>query len=344
MISSKVVLDPDTLRDGAVSCRRIAIDAAAVARQVKALHPPDQGVPPEAMSEVHDAMNQLQRSAIATERQALFLHQSLLLGLAADAPSRFGAPIQVPKLLSPWAQRKHDHDPFGVIGDVAAGLGHLLKGGAAEAYGMVKGTVDTVATLLALSLYETAPGVAKLLPGVTKKAKQFEAGVAWAIRHPKQTLARLGEDAVSYKLWKEGHYAEAVGHNVVAFASIFMLANKVGDLGEAVTVASEAESTAAKVAQVRRAAAHALERDSSITRDTSSATRATASGALERAKIHANVAEGQHAAARSALEKSRAAQQRALDGIDNRPTLNDYAKVGQAGNAAMQDDQKTKTP
>jgi hypothetical protein len=333
-----VKMKPATLRHGAVSCRRLATDAAAVARQIKAKHPPAE-LPPDAMSAVHDAMNQLQRSAIATERQALFLHQTVLLGLAADAPSSFGPHIKVPKLLSPWP-----HAGGGGHGVLGA-IGHALKGAASQAVGMVTSTVDAVATLSALALYSADPRLAKLIPGATKKAKQFEAGVTWAIHHPEETLARLGEDTISYKLWKEGHYAEAIGHNVVAFASIFLLASKLGEAGEAVTVASDAERTMAAVAKTERATANALlKRQGSTIYDTATMSLKGETAALERQQIRANVAEGQHAAARIAREQAEAAHAQIKASIDHRPGVKDYVGIGQAGSAVMQDDQKAHKP
>lgn len=339
-------MEPETLRHGAVSCRRLAQDGAAVARQVKAYAVPDEGVPPEALSQVHDAMNQLQRSAIAVERQALFIHQSLLLGLAADAPSKFGAHIKVPGLLSPWAKHKDKGGPFDFIGDAASAMWHVLKGGAGEAFGMVKGTADTVVTLAAVTLMEVSPAAAKLIPGATKKAKQFEAGVAYAMKHPKDTLEAIGKDAIAYKLWSEGHYAEAIGHNVVLFGTLFISFSKLGKGMDAVNTASKAERTAAAVAGAERATVGALQRDAYALRRTAEATAGSASRDLERATVRHNVAEGRHATAQQILERRQAehAANVAEANKGARPGAGDVVKVGAAGSAQMEDDQKAKKP
>jgi hypothetical protein len=281
-------------------------------------------------------MNQLQRSAIATERQALFVHQSLRLGLLADAPGGSLEQIKIPKLMSPWASAKHKGSPFDFLGDAAKGIYDLLKGGVSEAYGTIKGMADGVVTLTALTLYETVPGVAKLIPGATKKAKDFEAGFMYALKHPEETLEHIGKEAISYDLWKEGHYAEAVGHDVVFFAQIFIGMSAVIDTSRTLEVASKSERATAALASVRRSTVQALEKDVSVLRRGEGADGATM------AKVRHNLAEQDHMRATSKLEQSQAAHDKAIHEYNKAHQKVDVLKIGQAGSDVMHDDQKAK--
>lgn len=331
MKPTKIVMDPDSMRQGVHSLRRLAMDGAAVARQVKGEHVPE-GVPPEALSHVHDAMNQLQRSAIATERQAIFVNQCLRLGLAADAPGGTWANIKLPKLLSPWPAPKKGGSPFDFLGDAVGGIWDFLKGGAGELYGTVKGMADAATTLAAVSLYELAPGIAKHIPGATKKAKQFEAGFVYAITHPEETLKQLGKDAISYKLWKEGKYAEAVGHNVVFFAQIFLGFSAVMKTSRAADLAADGERYAGALAKVKHTAARGLEDDISVGGPQSPAL----------AKVRQNLAEADHARAKATLEQREADKAKAIHDYNKAHQKVDVLKIGAAGSAAMEDDQKAK--
>ena len=217
-----VRMKPSELRHNAVSCRRIAIDGAAVARQVKALSIPH-GVPPEAVSDIHNAMNQLQRSAIATERQAIFLLTCAHRGILADGPLGIFANIGLPSLLSPWpmpAAPKRQHK-------LPWGLG-LLKGAAEEIASTGKGLIDLGVVALAYNIDHMVPGLSGHIPYVGEKRRQFEEGVLWALSHRKEFLVMLGKDTIAYKEWSEGKYAEAIGHNIVGLGEVVLVVGKAG--------------------------------------------------------------------------------------------------------------------
>lgn len=219
-----VRMTPSELRHSAVSCRRIAIDGAAVARQVKAL-PIPHGVPPEAVSDIHDAMNQLQRSAIATERQAIFLLTCADRGVLADGPLGIFAHIGLPSLLSPWPMpavaKKKSKLPWG--------LG-LLKGAAEEIASTGKGLIDLGVVAMTYQVDRIVPGLGRRIPYAGEKRRQFDEGMRWAFTHPKQFFAILGKDTIAYKEWSEHKYAEAIGHNVVGLGELLLGLGKAGKL------------------------------------------------------------------------------------------------------------------
>jgi hypothetical protein len=98
------------------------------------------------------------------------------------------------------------------------------------------------------------------------------------------------------------------------------------------------------VAQIERATAHAVERDASSVRLGAGAKAESNARSVELATTRHHVAEGQHAAARRALEESRAAHQRALDEAKRRPGVGEAVTIGQAGADSMNDDQKAQRP
>lgn len=241
---------PSTLREGAVACRTVAREGSATARRVMAI-PVPHDVPPEALSEVHDAANQLQRSAIAAERQAIFLLQCAHRGVLADGPFGSFGDITLPALLSPWAmpagpQEKHRK---------AGGLLGVLEGAGEELLATGEGLAKTGVALSAHELDHIVPGLSDHIPYVGDIRKQFDRGVAFAIEHPEEFIKLLGEDTIAAKQWRDGDYANAIGHNIAGLAELFVAVGKVGKAGVASRGATKAEEKAAqgvRVAEVRQ--------------------------------------------------------------------------------------------
>jgi hypothetical protein len=213
------------------------------------------------MSAVHDAMNQLQRSAIAAERQALFLHACHRRGLHADAPGKPASHITVPKLLSPWAAPappdKTLLDKLGVLGQ---GI-RVVEGGVEEVYGSAIGLANMTVALTAMGLNKYAPALAKAVPGLAKKGEQLSAGLKWAWHHKEKFLKMIAQDMVSWKLWRKGDYARAIGHNVVGFTALFLGVAKLSKGGAAALKGLHGEKTALKLANVKRTKVEALRGD-----------------------------------------------------------------------------------
>ena len=244
---------PSSLREGAVACRTVAREGSATARRVMAIPvPPD--VPPGALSEVHDAVNQLQRSAIAAERQAIFLLQCAHRGVLADGPFGSFADITLPPLLSPWAmpaepKRKH-HKAGGLLG--------VLEGAGEELLATGEGLAKTGVALSAHQLDRIVPGLSDHIPYVGDMRKQFDRGVLFAIEHPDEFAKLLGEDTIAAKQWRDHDYANAIGHNIAGLAELFVAVGKVGKAGVASRGATKAEEQAARGVRVREADHRAL--------------------------------------------------------------------------------------
>jgi hypothetical protein len=251
----KVLMVPSTLRDGAVSCRTVAREGSASAGRVKAL-PSPAFMPPEATSLLHDAANQLQRSAIAAERDAIFLLRCSHLGLMADGP--FGAVVDIalPPLLSPWptpTAAKGHHDKLGGLLHALGAPVRVLVGAGEELYGTVQGLKDTAIAAEAHGLDSMIPGLSDHIPYVGEKRRQFDAGVKWAYHHPGQFFTMLGKDTIAYKQWSEHHYANALGHNAMGLAELLVAVGKVGKGSVAVHGTKEGEETAAGAVRVAKA-------------------------------------------------------------------------------------------
>ncbi|MEA2148661.1 MAG: hypothetical protein QOD69_491 [Solirubrobacteraceae bacterium] len=255
-------MTPASLHRGAVSCRRVARDGAAVARQVKGHAPPDQ-VPPEAMTAVHDAMNQLQRSAIAAERQAIFLDACAHKGLLADGPAGRLPAIGLPPLLSPWPMPGVKHKDWS---DKLGDLLHAAESGVVDALKDVAHLTDTAVALAALAADEVAPGASRLIPGLTKRKEQFAAGVRWAMAHPKEFLEQIGKDTIAYDKWAKGDYAGAIASDVVSLAGAFFTVAKFGRAMHVASGAAKGEQRAIRFADAKHARVRAMERDAAALR------------------------------------------------------------------------------
>lgn len=235
-----------TLRDGAVTCRTVAREGSASARRVKRLPSPE-FIPSEAVSLLHDAANQLQRSAIAAEREAIFLLKCSHLGIMADGP--FGAVIDMAlaPLLSPWPVPGplQGRDPADGIVHALTSPYRVLQGAAEELYGTAKGLADTAIALEAHQLDRIIPGISDHIPYVGEKRRQFDAGMKWAYDHPGEFFKMLGKDTIAYKQWSEHHYASAIGHNIMGIAELLVAVGKVGKGSIAARGAKEGEEAAA---------------------------------------------------------------------------------------------------
>lgn len=252
-------MTPASLYRGAVSCRRVARDGAAVARQVKGHAPPDQ-VPPEAMTAVHDAMNQLQRSAIAAERQAIFLDACAHKGLAADGPFGVLPAIGLPPLLSPWPMPTVKHKDWK---DKLGDLLHAAEAGIVDALKDVAHLTDTAVALIAVVADEAFPGASKLIPGLEKRKKAFQAGVRWAMAHPDEFLKQIGKDTIAYDKWAKGDYAGAIASDIVSLAGAFFTVAKFGKAMHVASSAAKGEQRAIKIADAKQAKVREMERNKS---------------------------------------------------------------------------------
>jgi hypothetical protein len=303
---NKIDMDLGTLHDGAVSCRRIAVDGGAVARQVKAVPVPAH-VPPEALSQIHDAMNQIQRSAISAERQALFLLQTFHAGQVADAPGGARAHIHIPGLLSPWAKSAKPHKSLlDRVEDAAGSLLHVAKGALDDLVGTARGFADTAIALSAVELDAIVPGASEHVPGLARRKRQFERGVDWAIHHPGEVFKQIGKDMVAWDLWKRHHYAEAIGHNVVGFAELFLAVGSLGKAGKAVHAGTAGEKAAARVAKIEHATARGLQAQRSGLTGSTTAGHAAAAGRSTVAELRARMADQRIVAAHARTEAARA--------------------------------------
>jgi len=90
------------------------------------------------------------------------------------------------------------------------------------------------------------------------RKRRFEAGISWAINHPKEFLAQMGKDTIAYDKWAKGDYAGAIASNVVGLAGLFLSFGGAGKALSALSKAKEAEGTAIKVAGAKKATADAL--------------------------------------------------------------------------------------
>jgi hypothetical protein len=285
-----IKMRPSTVHHGAVACRRVAIDAGAVARQIKG-HAAPPHVPPDALSQIHDALNQLQRSAISTERQALWLLASYHQFLQADRPSGPWAHVHVPKLLSPWAM-PGKHKSLGErIRDAGRGLLHGLEGGLDELAQTLKGATDTAIGLAAINLDHIIPGASKRIPGMAKKKKQLLDGIDWAIHHPDELAKALGSDLIALDLWKKGEYAKAIGHNVVGLAGIFIGFGKIAAAGGSTLKAARAEKAVSNAAKIEHATVRALAGDNAALRGAGVPVGSAASNKLSMAELRARIAQ-----------------------------------------------------
>jgi hypothetical protein len=303
---NKIDMDLGTLHHGAASCRRIAIDGGAVARQVKGVPVPPH-VPPEALSQIHDAMNQIQRSAISAERQAIFLLQTFHAGQIADAPGGHHSHISIPGLLSPWAKPGKPHKSLlDRVGDAGGSLLHVAKGALDDLVGTAKGLSDTAIALSAMQLDAIVPGASKHIPGLAKRKKQFEQGVDWAIHHPEEVLEQIGKDTVAWDLWKHHHYAEAIGHNIVGFAELFLAVGNLGKAGKAIHAGTQGEKAAARVAKIEHAKVDGLHAQRAGLTGSTNAGHAAEAAHSELAKLRARMADQQIVAAHAKTEAARA--------------------------------------
>lgn len=96
----RAIMVPSTLRDGAGSFRAVAADASAIADGVMRLAALAD-LPPEVSGNLRDAARQLRRSAIAAERQAIFLSWRAHRGLLVEGPAGARGRTSLPQLLSP---------------------------------------------------------------------------------------------------------------------------------------------------------------------------------------------------------------------------------------------------
>ncbi len=296
-----VKMTPASLHRGAVSCRRVARDGAAVARQVKGHHPPDH-VPPEAMSAVHDAMNQLQRSAIAAERQAIFLDACAHKGLAADGPFGVLPAIGLPPLLSPWPMPAVKHKGWT---DKLNDLLHAVESGVVDGLKDVAHLTDTAVAVVAVVADEAFPGASKLIPGLEKRKKAFQAGVRWAMAHPKEFLEQIGKDTIAYDKWAKGDYAGAIASDIVSLAGAFFTVSKFGKAMHTASSAAKGEQRAIKIAADKKARAQAMERDNAVVRNRSAAGAGAAAARREHAALVR--AKGEAALAHERIETARQA-------------------------------------
>jgi hypothetical protein len=221
---TKVLMIPSTLTDAAKTCKSVAHEAMGRAHHIRGFQGPPLA-PPEVMGLIRDAADQLHNSARASDSEASFLKASARRGLLADGPSDKLDAIHVPPLLSPWGTP-------GKGGKKHSSLHDLLKGGWDEAKATAMGLVDTAVALAAHRLDSMVPGLSGKIPWVRDRKREFDEGVKWAITHRDEFLGKVGSDMISLDLWKKHHYAEAIGHNVVGLASLFVSLGKLGRASE----------------------------------------------------------------------------------------------------------------
>jgi len=214
---TKVLMIPSTLQDGAKTCKSIAHEAMGRAHHIRGLQGPAHA-PPEVMGLIKDAADQLHDSARASDSEASFL--------------------RVP-LLSPWGTPEKGAKKHGWLHD-------LLKGGYDEAKAMAIGLVDTAVALAAHRLDNLVPGLSSKIPWVKDRKREFDEGVKWAITHPDEFVKKVGADMISLDLWKKHHYAEAIGHNVVGLATLFVSLGKLGRASEVARGASKGVKSAGR--------------------------------------------------------------------------------------------------
>jgi len=235
---TKVLMIPSTLQDGAKTCKSIAHEAMGRAHHIRGLQGPAHA-PPEVMGLIKDAADQLHDSARASDSEASFLRVSARRGLLADGPSDKLDAIHVPPLLSPWGTPEKGAKKHGWLHD-------LLKGGYDEAKAMAIGLVDTAVALAAHRLDNLVPGLSSKIPWVKDRKREFDEGVKWAITHPDEFVKKVGADMISLDLWKKHHYAEAIGHNVVGLATLFVSLGKLGRASEVARGASKGVKSAGR--------------------------------------------------------------------------------------------------
>jgi hypothetical protein len=269
---------PSTMRAGAVSFRTVAREASASSRRVKGLAagvPPE--VPAEAVSELHAAAEQIHRSALAAERQAIFTLTCAHRGVLADGPFGGSLDLDVPGLLSPWAmpadppRRRKKGDPWWKkaihgVRDTIEGDLSFAGGAVDEVLDLSKGLGLTVVAVSGDTI-DTAVGehITELVPGVKGVKQQFHAGIAWAARHPKEFARLLGRDAVAMDERDEGRIAHANGRTLVSVAGFVFMVTKVGKASLAVRADSDGAKSAERVAAAAAADARRARADGART-------------------------------------------------------------------------------
>lgn len=269
---------PSTMREGAVSFRTVAREASASSRRVKGLAagvPPE--VPAEALAELHAAAAQIHRSALAAERQAIFTLTCAHRGVLADGPFGGSPDLDVPGLLSPWAmpadpQRKKKGDPWWKkaihgVEDTIEGDISFVDGALDEVLDLSKGLGLTFVAVSGDTI-DAAVGenITELIPGVKGVKQQFNAGIAWAAKHPQEFTRLLGRDALAMDERDDGRTAHANGRTLVSVAGFVFMVTKVGKAALAVKAGSDGVKSAdgvaaAAAADARRARADAAGAD-----------------------------------------------------------------------------------
>lgn len=231
----KILMVASSLHNGAVSCRSVAREMSASARRVKGMPAPP-GLPPELAGELHACAVQLQRSAIAAEREAIFLQIRAHRGLLADGP--LGSPIGdllSPPLLSPWnmPDDPSEHHPLNIVADVRKGIRDELATAAVSTWDLAVGLVGNV-------LNSRGGGVSKHLPYVEKRRRALQDAAEYIARHPGEFAVSVVKDAVAYNTWTKRHYGEAVGHNIVGVVGFLAPMSKAAQAARAGRIAEEA--------------------------------------------------------------------------------------------------------
>jgi hypothetical protein len=235
---TRVVMVPSSLRNGAVACRTVARETSASARRVKGF-PAPQGLAPEDLAELRALAPQLQRAAIAAEREAIFLLTCSHLGLLADGPMSSLMGLVVPPLLSPWAM------PVSPKRERPDLEGQDIGKGITDELGAIgKSLLDTSAGLLGHVLDSRGGHVSEQIPFIDKRKRELDDAASYIYHHPWDFTKEALKGAVAYDDFKHGRIGHGMGVAAVGIASFATPFTKAADAIRADRVAGEAAAAA----------------------------------------------------------------------------------------------------
>jgi len=235
----KVVMSPRSLERGAETCRTIVGEVDRVADRVTSLPHPE-GMPGAAVAELSSIVAALGRSSRSTTAQARWLEHRARLGFLADSPFGSLFDFGAPPLLSPWdmpaappskkPERSGWSKFWGDVGDVGSNIGNYGIGLGEGLYGLGKGAVETVAVGGA-HLIDSATGlpISDHIPWVGGLRRDFDAGVEWASKHPKEFAELMKDDLLAED---EDDDAQRAGKITVEIAGLVVTITKLAKLGK----------------------------------------------------------------------------------------------------------------
>lgn len=233
-------MSPGSLERGADRCRSIAGDIDRIGDRVASLPHPE-GMPGDAASELASIVAALGRSQRAAGAQGRWLDYRARLGLLADGPFSGGAfDFGAPPLLSPWdlpetppankPKRSGWSKFWGDLGDVSPPNVNFAIGVAEGLYGLGKGAVETIVVGGAhLIDRRTGRPISDSIPWVGGLRRDFDAGVAWALKHPKEFAELMGKNLIAAD---EDNAAQRAGKITVEIAGLVVSVSKLAKLGK----------------------------------------------------------------------------------------------------------------